>query len=277
MVRPTALLCLCVGVALTPRGARAQELGRIELPAMGLLDFEEATVEGWVLFEFDPAQHEEGVWRSMGGWFIFDVPRSDVDRGAGMSINVGLRNIGRHGEVQSDCGMRVGFVKDGQEVPHPVLPSCAGFGRGRWHHVAVTWREGRFLRVYFDGELSAERDFPASIVRDVPAAGRIILGWEGFLRQNLLAIDEVRISSIARAPEEFGYRHCPLQPDPWTMLLENFEQVTEVEGALLTTPAVLATAIEPTSFPVVGGRLIDGRDGRAFAFSPQPPQATEEE
>lgn len=277
MARTRLLAASVLGVLWLCVGGGWAELGRIELPAAGLIDFEEATVEAWVLLEFDPAQREEGVWRGMGGWFMFDVPKSEVDRGAGMSISVGLKNIGRQGEVQSDCGMRVGFVKDGQEVPHPVLPSCASFRQEQWHHVAVTWREGRFLRVYFDGELSAERDFPASIVRDVPAASRIILGWEGFLQQNLLAIDEVRISSIARAPEEFGYHRCPLEPDPWTMLLENFEQATEVEGALMTTPAVLATALDPMSFPVVGGRLIDGRDGHAFAFSPQPPQAAEEE
>jgi len=277
MPRPRLLAATIPIVLVACARIGTAELGRIEIPAAGLIDFEEATVEAWVLFEFDPAQPEEGVWRGMGGWFMFDVPRSEVDRGAGMSISVGLKNIGRHGEVQSDCGMRVGFVKDGREVPHPVLPSCTSFGQGQWHHVAVTWREGRFLRVYFDGELSAERDFPASIVRDVPAAGRIILGWEGFLRENLLAIDEVRISSVARAPEEFGYHHCPLQPDPWTMLLENFEHVTEVDGALATTPAVLATTAEPTNFAVRGGRLIDGRDGRAFAFSPEPRQAAEEE
>jgi len=236
------------------------------------MDLEEATVEAWVLFEFDPAQREEGVWRGMGVGFTLDVPKSDMDLGAGMSISVGLKNAGRHGEVKSGCFLRVGFHIDGKEVPHPVLPECTKFGQNQWHHVAATWREGRFLRVYFDGKQVAERDFPSSIVRDIPANGRVVVGHTGYVRENALVIDEVRLSSIARRPEDLGCHAVPLKPDPFTLLLENFERVREKDGQRTTTPTVLATVNSPASFELTGGRIVPGKAGNALAFDPKTPK-----
>jgi hypothetical protein len=219
--------------------------GRITIPARGLLDLQEGTVEAWVLFQFDPAQREEGVWRPMGSWFTWEIPTADNDLGAGMMVSYGLRNGGTHGKVEPACNMRVGFAVDGQEVPHPVFADCTKLGQNQWHHFAATWRDGKFLRVYVDGKLAAERDFPWSIVRDIPPSARLVIGHTGYGR-SWLAIDEVRVSSIARRPEDLGCHHVPLAPDPFTTLLENFEDAPEKK--------------------IVGGKLVEGKTGKGFAL-----------
>ncbi|HUS80400.1 MAG TPA: LamG-like jellyroll fold domain-containing protein [Armatimonadota bacterium] len=262
------VLALVLGVVAT--AAACASAGRITLPARELFDFEEGTVEAWVMFEFDPAgwQEDQGVYQWRGRWFTFTAPQTNTDLGAEVVVEYGLKNHGRLGRIEPGCNFRVAFYVDGEKVPHPVLPACTKFERGTWHHFAVTWAEGRIVRAYLDGKLAQEMVFPHSVVRDVPAAAQVIIGHPDDPRWNLLALDDLRISSIARQPEELGSQAAPPQPDPYTLLLDGFEHVADRDGHMISTPAVLADAALPGEYELTGGRMIEGHSGSAWALTP---------
>lgn len=267
-VRSKLLEGLCaMGVAIS--ASSAGQWGSVELPALGIFDLEECTVEAWVLFEFEPSHLVRTIWRGVGLLFAFEEPKREGYAGTGMSIIFGLKNTSRHGETTSACVMRVGFYVEGREVPYPVLPECTFFGKQKWHHIAVSWKEGRYLHVYLDAKLSATRQFPYSVERGVSSKAKFIIGSWGFFRENSVAIDELRISSVAREPEELGYHHSPLLPDPFTLLLVSFENVRMKDSKRWLTPEFMADVSLPNEFEIIGGRLIEGKVGKAFAFNPK--------
>ncbi|MFO8081204.1 MAG: LamG-like jellyroll fold domain-containing protein [Armatimonadota bacterium] len=239
--------------------------GTIELPALGLFDFTEGTVEAWVSFEFDPRgwQEDEGVYQWRGRWFTFEAPETETDLGATVVSEFGLKNHGRLGRIEPGCNWRTAFVVDGQKVPHPLLPTCTELEPGTWHHFALTWRDARVVRAYIDGELVEEREFPYTINRPVPEGARIVIGHPEGTGFNRIVIDDLRISAVAREPGEFGFDHAPPEPDPNTLLLLDFEQIAD--GAI--RPAVMARADAPETFTIRGGRIVDGRTGQGFALT----------
>lgn len=239
--------------------------GSIELPGQGLFDFTEGTVEAWVQLDFDPRGWREdgGVWQWRGRWFTFEVPETETDLGALMVSEFGLKNHGRLGRIEPGCNWRTAFVVDGQKVPHPLLPVCTELEPGQWHHFAVTWHDGRLVRAYIDGELAQEMQFPYAIARPVPAGSRIIIGHPGGVGFNRPVVDEVRISSVARSPEELGAHRVPLEPDPHTLLLLDFE---EAVGGMVR-PAVMVRADGPAEFAIEGGRIVEGKAGRGLALT----------
>lgn len=267
LIRPIALLWLTLMAATL---AGAQQWGSIVIPARGLFDLEEGTVEAWVLFEFDPAAATDKPWDPRGGWFVFEVPVSPTDRGASFSISAGHKDLTRNKNVAYGTQMRVGWAIDGVEAPHPLLLDCSKFGRDQWHHFAVTWKEGRHVTVYADGKPIGEMRFPWSVVRGIPDTAQLRLQCPGYTVRNWLAIDDLRVSSVARTPEALGFHQSPLQPDAVTLLLDSFDQIETREGKVTTTPLVVANTASPRSYPVAGGRLIPGKSGQGFAFSPIP-------
>lgn len=263
-------LMIMIAVALLPAALAAQPAaGSIELPALGLFDFTEGTVEAWVQFEFDSRgwEQEKGIYQWRGRWFTFEAPVNDTDLGAEVVIEYGLKNHGRLGRIEPGCNWRTAFVVDGQKVPHPLLPACTTLEPGTWHHFAITWHDGRIVRAYIDGELAQEMEFPYSIRRSVPSAARIVIGHPLNVGHNLVAIDDLRVSSVARAPEDLGFHQAPLQADPQTLLLLDFETISEQDGQRMVTPAVMARGDAPASFVMPGGRIIEGKAGQGFAFT----------
>jgi len=259
--------CLASALALAlPMAAFAQPAsGTIELPALGLFDFTEGTIEAWVSFEFDPRgwQEDRSVYQWRGRWFTFEAPETETDLGAEVVSEFGLKNHGRLGRIEPGCNWRTAFYVDGKKVPHPLLPACTELEPGTWHHFALTWHDARIVRAYIDGELVQEMEFPYAIARSVPEGARIVVGHPGGTNFNRIVIDDFRVSSVAREPEEFGFAHTPLQPDPNTLLLLDFEQVAD--GAV--RPAVMARADAPESYVIRGGRIVAGKTGQGFALT----------
>ncbi len=250
--------------ALLLATARVSAAAGIVFPGQFVFDLQEATVEAWVLFDFDPAEVETGIWQAKGAWFEFSIPKKENDLGSSFSIIYGLKGTGRRTPSGSACYMRVGFAIDGKEVPHPSLIDCTSWGKNNWHHVAVTWKEGRHLRVYVDGKQLVQQEYPWSIVRDIPSLAQVVIGFTGYLPVNAVAVDEVRISSIARDVEDLGFFQTPLRADPATLLLENFESVYEKEGKLWTKPAVVVVTSDKAEYPVIGGRIVPGKAGKGL-------------
>lgn len=250
--------------ALAQRGA-----GMVELPALGLFDFTEGTVEAWVQFDFDPRgwKEDSGVYQWRGRWFTFEAPETPTDLGAQVVIEYGLKNHGRLGRIEPGCNWRTAFVVDGQKVPHPLLPACTEIEPGTWHHFAITWHDARVVRAYIDGELAQEMEFPYAIARPVPAVARIVIGHPEVSSFNRIAIDDLRISTVARPPDSLGFHQAPLQADPNTLLLLDFEEIEERDGQRLVRPAVMARADADEAYAIRGGRIIAGKTGQGFALT----------
>jgi hypothetical protein len=265
------LLAFCFPMEAEPNVSS----GKIVFPARGLYSLQEGTIESWVKFDFDPNEPVEG-YTARGELFRLVVSKADNDLGAEMNIFFASLPSSRKGEKgRSFTFLRAGFAIDGQEVPHPLLAECLNWKRDEWHHVAVTWKEARRMAIYFDGRIvvnrgeAAEREFPYSIERDIPAGAQLILGSPFDQQPNSLTIDEFRLSSVARSPSTLGFVQTPLKPDPFTMLLENFENVKAAGSAtqLTTTPEVVATATAPPSYIISDGRLVSGKSGLAWAIA----------
>jgi hypothetical protein len=206
-----------------------------------------------------------------GQLFLMRIPKADNDLGAEMSVFFASTPSSSRGEKQrSYTFLRAGFAMDGKEVPFPLVVECAGWKRDEWHHIAVTWEGGRRMTVYLDNrKAGAERDFPTSIERDIPESAQIIIGSPDDQQPNGLTIDEFRLSSVARPREELGVQQTPLRPDPFTMLLENFENVQPANGnaKYTATPTVIAFESAPKTCDISGGRLVPGKFGQAWKIS----------
>lgn len=238
--------------------ALADGWGRILYPAQGLIDMREGTVEAWVKFQFDTGEQADPKWQSVGSLFHFTIPESKTDRGASLDITVGVK--------QAKCLLRVGFLLDGKEVPYPVTPDCTALDTMAWHHVAVVWRRGAHLTVYLNGKQVAERQFPWRIVRDIPSTARLVIGHEGYIGRNMLAVDELRISSIAREPHSLSYHTDTLSADPWTLFLERFENTKTVNGILYSIPDLVAAVGAASMYEIRGGKIVPGKFGYGYSF-----------
>lgn len=256
----SVVLTLCA----VPAWAR---FGTIEVPAGAVMDLEEGTIEAWARLDFDPRHQGEARWQSVGSLCLLEIPKTDADLGASIHVGWGLDATKRFENITRRATFRVAFIVNGQQLPHPALADCTDWGEGKWHHVAVTWRNGREVRIFIDGKPAGERLFPTSAQRDIPSSARLVLGFPNYIADNAVTVDEVRISSVARKPEDLGFHKVPLAPDPWTLYLENFEQVIEENGKRVTRPFLAEGG--RNGFEVKEGAVVEGKQGKGFSFNPR--------
>ncbi len=95
---------------------------------------------------------------------------------------------------------------------------------GEWQHIAITW-EHEAVAVFVNGELVRESWVGAPLPELLGDLGkaRLLIG-DYLRRRGEMAIDDLRISSIVRSPEELGF-HGELVADEATLLLDNFESL----------------------------------------------------
>jgi len=248
--------------------------GTIVMPAAAIMDLQEGTIEAWVKLNFDPQHHSEARWRSVGSLCALEVPKTDTEPGALIHVGWGQQAAHRHNRWIRYTTLRAAFVKNGVQLPHPVMAHCNDWGEGQWHHIAIVWKDGRDARSYVDGQKIGWRYFPWSAARSIPSTARLVIGATMYINDNAISVDEIRISSIARKPEDLGFHHVPLRPDPFTLYLENFEQVTEANGKRFTRP-FLAEGGEG-AFEVLGGVIVAGKQGQGYSFRLAPDQPQEE-
>jgi len=262
---------LCAAVALAAalcHGTAWARFGTIEVPAGAIMDLEEGTIEAWVRFDFDPAHKSDLRWRGIASLALLEIPKTDRDPGGSLHIGWGTETTTRHKRTTRRTTCRVAFVKNGKQVPHPALAVATSMGKGKWRHVAVTWKAGRYVRIYLNGKEAGRRDLAWSAARDVPSTARLVIGYPRYIHDNAITVDEIRVSSIARKPEDFGFHHAPLKPDPFTLFLENFEQVTKEKGRIETKPFRIDADGRPLD--IKGGAVVPGKFGHAYSFHPGP-------
>ena len=237
-----------VGIALL-LAATIAEGAALTYPAMGNLNPVEGTVELWLTPLFDPA---EGVDTRFWAADIFQVGGGET------SVRVFWRKQRGHS----------GPNATGQTRGH-------GLGRlffeagdrpaGEAMHLAYVWEPGK-RAFYLNGERMAQR--PPRIAKELVFDERsaIVIGDDRRDSAPQWVIEELRISSVVRQPEELGYHfRGTLRPDRWTLLLDPFvPSGRTATGQVGTRPAVMTPGPEGDRRGVLdgGGAFIELPNGR---------------
>ena len=145
---------------------------RLSYPSQGNIEPDAGTIEMWLQWLWEP-----GTDPSANILYLTTPDGSYLRMNTVVGGRLGVAyNVGK-GDAQN--WKRV-------EIPPP------DWQPGQWHHLAVTWGDG-VLRLYIDGALADEE------TGIVPLEGQLS---DIALGPGPLVIDELRISSVARSPEE---------------------------------------------------------------------------
>ena len=79
-----------------------------------------------------------------------------------------------------------------------------------------------------------------------------------------MVIDDLRVSTVARRPDELGFAVGKLSPDPFTAVLDSFEADFEPDGKTATRPALILSG--PGGVPSKGCAFVPGRFGKALSL-----------
>lgn len=247
-----ALLCWCAF-------ASADEL---TLPARGLVDLEEGTIEAQIWFAFDPNAPAE-KFKYHGTAWTYDYGDAAFADDM-LSLSVYTVNGSKTAEPRMQPRLRFGGVFENRKLRHPTAVPYA-MEANRWHHVAIAWTDGgRRIWVYIDGKAHADSMEPRW-VRAVTNRAALHLGkkppiWE----PSCLALDNLRISSVALSAEQLASDGDP-SIDRHTTLVMTFDESAE-EGTVRPTFAATAAGRAATALPG-RMRLVVGPWGRCLALS----------
>ena len=245
--------------------------GRIIYPGFGIFSLEEGTFEAWVKLEFDTKQQIAQPYLSKGRLFEFEIPKDEKDLGATFSIVFLLK---KEKDETTGCYCRIWFSIEEKVLPKPIQVNISDWEKDSWHHLAISWFEGKKVKVYIDGKERKLRHpmhgnvtvwlYSLPFMKETTSDATITLGNKKGETSlvNLVSIDEVRISSIARDKEELGYYKFPLIPDEYTLFLENFENI---EGEF-TKPFISNIKLQ-NRYKIEKGKLIEGKIGKGYSFS----------
>ncbi|MCM8803683.1 MAG: LamG domain-containing protein [Candidatus Omnitrophica bacterium] len=235
------------------------ENGRVVYDGSGIFSFKELTVELWIRFKFNPEEKTEKVWIPKGSILNFEIPEEKTY----FTISCGIKT-GQKGKEDSRCCLRIGFVIEGKEVQHPAFIDSTFFGND-WHHLAILWTEGKKLIIYVDGKKVAEHILHNKMDKDIVGKSNLIIGTPFvWYYENLIEIDEIRISSILRKENELSiYKN---EIDPFVLFYENFENIKQEDEVLFTFPYI-ASVEGKRKYKIENGRIVKGKFGNCFSFT----------
>jgi hypothetical protein len=127
------------------------------------------------------------------------------------------------------------------------------------------------MTTYFDGKKSGERTNQATLYKGFgpTAADKPILFGDRWNRNAKLVIDDVRVSRVARNPEELGF-HGALKSDAHTAILDSFDNAAFAPDGKQTTKPELILA-GPGGTPSPDCEFVaDGKFGKALSLQKQP-------
>lgn len=226
--------------------------GTLTYPALDNIDFREGTVECWVKFAFNPLDYlpAKDYLSMLSFWNV------GTSRG-GMSVAF---------MVQAGTSNATWFCSMG---PKPRIhgtfigtPTSDLFGK--WQHLALVWKN-RETVAYLDGKQQGKVEHllpPYQIWGSLD--GKPIFFGDQWNRYALIVMDDLRISRIARKPEELGFKVGGLKPDPFTTVLDPFEGDFVPDGKLETKPRVISNG--NGGLPSAQCRFVAGKFGKGLAF-----------
>ena len=165
----------------------------VEIPYNEALDLQEFTIEFWVRYESPPGEHV--AFMSNRGWQV-------GDKMTGFTLR------------DHDGNLYLEILTRGQ------MSTAGGLRVEDWQFIAVTYDKDRKASLYLDGELKREQQIPGEILYK---GASLWIGAEPgssyvFGNTGDIAIDEVRISGIARTQAEIqlamekGYGQMAVSP-----------------------------------------------------------------
>ena len=234
MIHRLAFLCLLLTAA-----SRAGDA--ITLPATGLLDLDEGTIEAWVRIDVDPKSVAVN-FAVVADLFVLTAPN-------------GLRIDIRPAVWQQRAVTRVGFRVDDVEPRgspiwgrHPGTPAV-------WHHIALCWRDRSVFTWYLNGKATGSLRLPSELHRALPPGATIRIGASlGFP----VYLDDFRISNVARRPETMAAAE-PLVHDAATALLLTFDAPPSVAIPTLQELLVLPESWHSAEGKYGKGVVIGGK------------------
>lgn len=186
---------------------------------LGVLDFEEGTIEFSYRLElpvresFLPTEKYKGIAKLIDvstpeGGFSFHY-----FGGAAMAPEAG------HGLSNRSDSYDINGLLCGKIVPEP----------DEWTHVALVWKENE-IACWINGQFVEKREFNVStrLVYDAFGTPLVTLGGKKPNRSAVI-FDNLRISKVARNPEEFVITDASQPVDPYTSVWDTFDGVS-VDG-----------------------------------------------
>lgn len=238
--------------------------GMLSYPLAHNLDLQEGTVEFWARLELDVQPHLP----SKSFKLLASIMNITGDDGA-----MSLRYLAGS-NFAPEAGYQVRFQPRDRLLP---VGRRIVLERGQWHHLAIVWK-GMQLQLYLDGQKVSERLQSATMTQifgtvggelehapTPPRAPRLIFGSE-WQRDARVTIDDLRISRIARLPEELGFAIGKLQPDPYTLLLDPLDGTFVPDGVTRTQPTVIQQG--EGGLPTAPSRFVEGKFGQALTLCP---------
>ena len=154
-------------------------------PSAGNIDASEGTVEFWIKPAWNGSDFSTiniFSWGVAGGLLLKKDPST-----LGFSLN--LFNAGGQPEIRA-------------------WPNISNWQANQWRHVACTWsNSNKKAKVYIDGQLKSETAFAMTL----PAIANATFRIGGFTTagpgDNIGAIDELRVSGVARTAQEIAQRY----------------------------------------------------------------------
>ncbi|MCM8768770.1 MAG: LamG domain-containing protein [Candidatus Omnitrophica bacterium] len=226
--------------------------GRIIYPAKGNINLDEGTVEAWVRLDFEPQQTSQ-EYKVLLPLFQFTDPEAKVNIVIAYSCPAG-----------SQACWYLSLDSGGEKLLRlSALPR--GWQKGEWHQIALTWKANQ-AKLYLDGKLVSEAKSNQPFKGEVKS-GEIFIGdrWTSDKVKTEAVIDELRISNVERKVEELGFSGR-LKPDPFTLLLEDFEQLAGEGQEIRTKPVVCSSHSGEKFGRVSGGKSTTGKFGQGLSL-----------
>lgn len=259
--RPSRTGVLLVLAAALVLPSFAGQTGTLEYPSEDNLDFKEGTLEFWFQPGYDTASHLPSNEAFDGLAAILELRGES----GGIVVSHFAGAAARPSAILS-----VRLASDKQDL-YGVSGGEFAPKKGEWHHFALTWKE-KVVNFYLDGAIAPGRKGKMSPFTALEflhiafgAVGRhpIRIGdkWNA---RGKFALDDLRVSAVARAPEELGFHVGRLKPDPSTRILDPFEDAFEPDGKTRTHPTVMVSG--EGGLPGPQCRFVEGKFGRALSL-----------
>lgn len=226
--------------------------GTLTYPLVDNVDLREGTIECWVRFGIDVAEF---------------LPAKDFK-----TLAVLFDFQGEKGTMAAShfVGSTFGNDKGGwyfRPGPKPMLLPIAAVAiwkKGEWHHIAFSWR-AKMMRLYMDGKEASNRDQQASLQDGFGVVtDQLLMFGDKWNVGAPFVLDDLRVSTIARKPEEFGFTAGELKPDPHTSLLDPFECDFAPDGKRRTQPK--AILVGEGGLPTPPCVFVEGKFGKGLSF-----------
>lgn len=238
----------------------------LQYPARGVVDLDEGTFECWFKLAYEPLAV---VKPYLGAGSIAHVSTGEHVTPTVLDFWISSKWVDYRTPTKMQCSLRCDVIGGGTGMA--TLSQHAK--RNTWYHFAMTWKRDRYL-AYIDGKPNASRGRSTGVQARVTDAARIFLGHSAIRtdHEHLFALDEIRISSIARQPDDLGV-HGKLEADEYTTLLLSFDHLEDQDRPTVV-PDAIAVPFEHVEQAVPArARIIPGRFGQALAFTDKPFEA----